>query len=1469
MAITSVGSAFVGNNKSSSTSYVVAAGTAIAAGRLVVVSIVKDNAAGADSDAIGSATEEFTNCTDAQGNTWTKLLEARSGSGGGNNSVSMAVYASILTTALGSTDNLTVTLSDSRVAKVSTGWVYNIGTANAVTMFGKQVNVGTGTTNAIAASTPTGTAGDNVYLRFGGQENTAGNSAPATWPTGTNTAVTASGTTGSPVASNQNVIGEFNVSGASSHSFAAGTWGSTAHSVVVAFGIAATVAGGGGYTLEVTPFSGASTFPAVGLLAHRRLDVSPFSSVSTFSDVGLVRARKLDVTPFSGASTFGDVGKTHHRRLNVTPPFTGNSLFPQVNLNHLRQYTLGVNSFSGNSSFRDIIISKSQQIIDRISVVKVKHGEPGLQGPAGIAGAHGLAFHLTNEAHTVPTNTDGSGGNYTGAGGSVKVYSGIVDVTSSSTFGAASWKSGGGTFSYVAGTYAVSNLTSDVGVLNLPVTYAGVTFVLEFTVTKSKQGVVGTAGAAGADAKTLQLSSDRQIITDSVALIPYGIGAVFGPDSIGTTGGAETIDTSGVRSAEGLTYPYLAFTVAKTTSRFNAGFYNPSGVQIGSWHWVTSGLYAFTGSAYVFITATLNVGDRLELWLSDGGTLYWFRNGVLAHNVGKSAVGLTTLNFGLETSTSAPIATNITFNTSEAQGTTFTATKVNTTAAVTWSVTRLDGTVVASPFPDGMPVLSGSGDSRAMSVIQYHRARGATAGVIVTASLTDGGTLTDRISVVRLNRGTPGATGSPGPALFTLATHGTGAAIFSPNSAGKSGGASGWDAGVYSAQSYSRAFLSFKSSGYRHFMMGLTTNPTASAHFNTIDFAWLVTDATTCAIHESGADRGSFGSYDSSTVFSITYDGQQVRYFKNGVVQRTVPRASTTPLYLDSSFYLVQADAQAVDIAFGPMGEQGPALFTLATHGTDAHVFSPNSFGRAGSSWGWNSGVYSLEGYTRGAFLSFRPGSANLLLMAGLTSTPLASSSYEQIDYAWYLSNTSLMIIELGGFIGIAGTYDESTRFAITYDGVNVRYWKDGEVIRTVARSIGLPLYLDSSIFYSYAFPQVRDIAFGPMGEQGPDATTVIARTESVASVGGYLITGSRPATTLYNDLTNVATFIQTNENSILNGDILLFRKNVNGAVQTEYMRAVSTPSGSGPYTYAVTRNLDGSGADVWKEGDVVTNLGQAGDHFIEQYSKNGLKGAGFPGPTMVGNRRGSITWNDWAPRWAIGNLNGLFGYNTNIHGFAAGDPAGPWIKVDPTNGVRIGHNATTRIALDAAGNASFTGQITAASGTIGSWVIDTGLRSSSGVVQVLPNRISIGSGTHAYAAAGTSFWASEDGKFSLGTKFRWDGANLSVVNASYIGLGAYALNSNGLVRFQGYIQDDGGGEPIPSAVGGIDFPSSGFMQVSCNIVANGGIFLNGSRILSNQQAAIPNTSGATLATLEAEVNKLKAMNRAHGLIAT
>ncbi len=277
-----------------------------------------------------------------------------------------------------------------------------------------------------------------------------------------------------------------------------------------------------------------------------------------------------------------------------------------------------------------------------------------------------------------------------------------------------------------------------------------------------------------------------------------------------------------------------------------------------------------------------------------------------------------------------------------------------------------------------------------------------------------------------------------------------------------------------------------------------------------------------------------------------------------------------------------------------------------------------------------------------------------------------------------------------------------------------------------------------------------------------PQALTLVG-SGAAAVVGGRVVIGA--TTKLAADLAAAATTISVAQNILSNGDRLYMEAAPGGVSQVEYLAVTSAASGTGPYTYSVTRDLAGGGASDWKKGDAILNTGQAGTRFIDIYSARGMKSASEVGSTMVGNVRESSTYNDWSPRWAIGRLDGLYGYGSNIYGAVFGSPSGAWLKIDNANGIRIGHNTTTKISLSPSGDASFSGTVTAAAGSIGGVTIASG-------------KLYLGAGN--FFASDTPFFVADTGHFSLSNKLKFDTSDLTIV------CGNVTLNASGVAIPEG-----------------------------------------------------------------------------------
>ena len=193
---------------------------------------------------------------------------------------------------------------------------------------------------------------------------------------------------------------------------------------------------------------------------------------------------------------------------------------------------------------------------------------------------------------------------------------------------------------------------------------------------------------------------------------------------------------------------------------------------------------------------------------------------------------------------------------------------------------------------------------------------------------------------------------------------------------------------------------------------------------------------------------------------------------------------------------------------------------------------------------------------------------------------------------------------------------------------------------------------------------------------------TLVAQ-DTIATIGGRILVG--PTTTLTRDLSDTATTIYVKHNQMASGDIV-YMEAYNPSAQdggpitrVEFMQitsaptAISTTPPDTEYSYTVSRAIDPTSANFWYAGDAMFNTGTTGQGFIDLYSLHGVDDSSAAGPTIVGNVRNSATYNDWTEHWAIGNLNGLYGYGADTYGAGFGEySAAEYLTIDSTNGIRF-----------------------------------------------------------------------------------------------------------------------------------------------------------------------------------------------------
>jgi hypothetical protein len=128
------------------------------------------------------------------------------------------------------------------------------------------------------------------------------------------------------------------------------------------------------------------------------------------------------------------------------------------------------------------------------------------------------------------------------------------------------------------------------------------------------------------------------------------------------------------------------------------------------------------------------------------------------------------------------------------------------------------------------------------------------------------------------------------------------------------GGATAWDSDVYSISGFPTCHLVFKTNNLDLLMGSLVTAIPATPGYMALNYA-IYCNGGTVGIYESGTAISSYGSYSSTDVFAITYDGATLTYLKSGTVLRTVAVSGLT-LYADILLHDVGAGCNSLE--FGP-----------------------------------------------------------------------------------------------------------------------------------------------------------------------------------------------------------------------------------------------------------------------------------------------------------------------------------------------------------------------------------------------------------------------------------------------------------------------------------------------------------------------------------------------------------------------
>jgi hypothetical protein len=143
-------------------------------------------------------------------------------------------------------------------------------------------------------------------------------------------------------------------------------------------------------------------------------------------------------------------------------------------------------------------------------------------------------------------------------------------------------------------------------------------------------------------------------------------------------------------------------------------------------------------------------------------------------------------------------------------------------------------------------------------------------------------------------------------------------------------------------------------------------------------------------------------------------------------------------------------------------------------------------------------------------------------------------------------------------------------------------------------------------------------------------------------------------------------------------GDIVRMKAYVNsgGVIIADAWATVTARTNHTTYaTYTATLS-NGSVNATFPSGVAVVDYGPTGSGFITE-SADGTIGAS---PNLTMATHSGTPWSGFTTLLRLGNLNGSYGYASNVYGLGVGQygAAESWLTFDTTNGIRIGNNTTT-----------------------------------------------------------------------------------------------------------------------------------------------------------------------------------------------
>lgn len=234
---------------------------------------------------------------------------------------------------------------------------------------------------------------------------------------------------------------------------------------------------------------------------------------------------------------------------------------------------------------------------------------------------------------------------------------------------------------------------------------------------------------------------------------------------------------------------------------------------------------------------------------------------------------------------------------------------------------------------------------------------------------------------------------------------------------------------------------------------GLSSTDTNQS-FNTIRYGILLGGNQAVQVYESGALRGTFGTYAANDTFRVEIVDGVVNYLHNGAVFYTSAVAPVYPLFADTAFF--HSGATLNDIVVED---------TFFTSVSSADAIGNKIFGLAAT----NSGAITVDSFVGNGFVEFGATNTNTGKAMGLNAAN-AANTLADIDFAILLAaNGSVEVVESGVSRGSFGAYATTDVYRVDVTAGVVTYQRNGTTFYTSTLAPTYPLFGDAALLASGA----------------------------------------------------------------------------------------------------------------------------------------------------------------------------------------------------------------------------------------------------------------------------------------------------------------------------------------------------------------------------------------------------------------